>query len=406
MKNLKIKNFGRIKEGNINFGDLTVFVGPQATGKTLVLELIKLIEDNELILKFLKENGFEWNNENEFLELYFGEGLDLIFNSKTWISCDNKSILLKKISGFNIKTNRKNSYISISIEEIGKPLFGEIEKVFYIPAQRVLTIENGWPKSFDSYASFDPYVVKKFSEDLRKFLEYNRKDFIKFIKEKNNFIYKMIKQKVLTGIFLNISKKEAKKRLVLSLKNSELPFMVWSSGQREFIPMLIGFLNIISRYKSNVKRFNGYNPSDLKEMIIIEEPEMGLHPKALETVLIMILYLIYLDYKVIISTHSADVLELIWALKNIKESNIENNRKINLLNKLFELNTKEFNKIWKKILKKNFKTYYFEPIEENVFIRDISNLDPFGDKAISEWGGLISFSTKVSDILSELPYEE
>ena len=371
--------------------------------------MIKLIKDDFAIASTLVEKGYEWNNIEEFSNIYFGEGTDILWKDNTKIYINRKLFvsfsILKKIDLEKVKRD-----IVFFREEFGtgeKNSINFIETVYYIPAQRVLTIENGWPKSFDSYNVFDPYVLKKFSENLRKFVEFD----LQFQKEL--FISKSIKPFVFLldrNLFykgkLKISKKFLKKRLVIEINNREIPFMVWSSGQREFIPMLLSFLDIISEYEKYLKEIPNHSPIDLNELIIIEEPEMGLHPKALETVLIMILYLMYLDYKVVISTHSADVLELIWALKNIKESNIDDNRKINLLNKLFELNTKEFNKIWEKVLKKNYKTYYFEPVEENVFIRDISDLDPFEDKAISEWGGLISFSTKVSDILSELPYEE
>jgi len=40
MKNLIIKNFTRIRRAEIAFGDLTVFVGPQATGKTYIWVMI------------------------------------------------------------------------------------------------------------------------------------------------------------------------------------------------------------------------------------------------------------------------------------------------------------------------------------------------------------------------------
>jgi len=49
MKNLIIENFACIRKAEITFGDLTVFVGSQATGKTLVLELMKLVEDRPAI---------------------------------------------------------------------------------------------------------------------------------------------------------------------------------------------------------------------------------------------------------------------------------------------------------------------------------------------------------------------
>ena len=39
IKNLSVKNFGPIESGEIEFGDLTIFVGPQASGKSLLLQL-------------------------------------------------------------------------------------------------------------------------------------------------------------------------------------------------------------------------------------------------------------------------------------------------------------------------------------------------------------------------------
>jgi hypothetical protein len=38
---LRIENFGPIVEAEVEFGDLTVFVGPQATGKSLFLQVFK-----------------------------------------------------------------------------------------------------------------------------------------------------------------------------------------------------------------------------------------------------------------------------------------------------------------------------------------------------------------------------
>ena len=42
MKSLKIKNFGPIGNVDVKFGDLTFLVGPQASGKSLFWELLKL----------------------------------------------------------------------------------------------------------------------------------------------------------------------------------------------------------------------------------------------------------------------------------------------------------------------------------------------------------------------------
>ena len=129
MKTLRVLNFARVKEGSFEFGDLTVFVGPQATGKTLVLELIKLVEDRNTIMKNLKKQGFEWKNTNEFLSLYFGEGMHIVWDEK-------KTKVVKDGKEFAIKQKGKSS---------------SSEKIFYIPAQRVLTLgDNGWAKAFNN----------------------------------------------------------------------------------------------------------------------------------------------------------------------------------------------------------------------------------------------------------------
>jgi predicted ATP-dependent endonuclease of OLD family len=45
MKTLNINYLGQIKEASLSFGDLTVLIGPQATGKSIALQLLKLMLD-------------------------------------------------------------------------------------------------------------------------------------------------------------------------------------------------------------------------------------------------------------------------------------------------------------------------------------------------------------------------
>jgi predicted ATPase len=73
MTQFEINNFGPIKESTIDLGDLTVFVGPHATGKSLWLQFFKLLQDLPFIQRKLKKYGFDWSNSpNALLELYFG----------------------------------------------------------------------------------------------------------------------------------------------------------------------------------------------------------------------------------------------------------------------------------------------------------------------------------------------
>ena len=81
MKRLTLTSLGQIREADITFGDMTVFVGEQASGKSILLQLVKLILDAGDITRTLKKHGFDWHEKTEdFLSLYFGEGMETIWN--------------------------------------------------------------------------------------------------------------------------------------------------------------------------------------------------------------------------------------------------------------------------------------------------------------------------------------
>ena len=42
MNRLTLNNIGQIKHADLRFGDLTVLVGPQASGKSITLQWLKL----------------------------------------------------------------------------------------------------------------------------------------------------------------------------------------------------------------------------------------------------------------------------------------------------------------------------------------------------------------------------
>lgn len=72
---LRIENVGQIRSADLSFGDLTVLVGPQATGKSICLQFLKLMLDSGHILAELKRYGLEWEKEvGNFLDIYLGEG--------------------------------------------------------------------------------------------------------------------------------------------------------------------------------------------------------------------------------------------------------------------------------------------------------------------------------------------
>jgi predicted ATP-dependent endonuclease of OLD family len=83
-QNLKLKHIGPIQEVDIQFGDLTVLVGPQATGKSIFLQFLRLLLDTGPIFRTLRKHGLDWDGRvGRFLELYLGEGTKEIWQSQS-----------------------------------------------------------------------------------------------------------------------------------------------------------------------------------------------------------------------------------------------------------------------------------------------------------------------------------
>ncbi len=149
----------------------------------------------------------------------------------------------------------------------------------------------------------------------------------------------------------------------------------------------------------------GATMKDSVETVIIEELEMGLHPEAITGVMFSIMDLIKRGYKVVISTHSLHVVEIIWAIEEIKKSGVDLRGKLMAFNKLFKIdkNSQGVQDIAEGIFNKEYKVFYFKPGEKTGQTEsiDITGLDPSAlDPSISGWGGLTEFSSNVVDVVA------
>ena len=375
MKRLTLTSLGQIREADITFGDLTVFVGEQASGKSILLQLVKLILDAGDITQTLKKHGFDWEKKvDDFLYLYFGEGMQTIWNR------DETKVTVDKVdfTPHTALARRKKS-----------------ENLFLVPAHRVVTLKDGWPRAFTDYATSDPYVVKEFSEKLRLLLEAGlgsgKGPIFPQAGRMNKTLRDVIARSIYRDAEIRLDRSGLRKRIVLDVAGTQLPFMTWSTGQREFAPLLLGLYWLMPSGKVHKK--------DSIDWVIIEEPEMGLHPQAISALLLIFLELLRRGYKVIVSTHSSQILELIWAIRFIAKSNSAPTR----LRQLLDLDANVYSKdLTETILnEKTFKTYYFSRQESIVNVKDISTLDAEDpDEAVSDWGGLTLFSTKSADIVT------
>jgi hypothetical protein len=267
-----------------------------------------------------------------------------------------------------------------------------IDSLFYVPAQRAFTLHPGWPKPFAGYSAGDPFVVRQFSERLRQIMEgkeFTRNGRVFPPKYRRRHVYQGLLNKTIFGDFrLRIEKRLSQKRLTLDEHggNGGFPFMAWSTGQQEFVPLLPACYWLIS-------------PLDIRwaKWVVIEEPEMGLHTQAIGTVLLMILGLLEFGYKVCISTHSPYVLDVVWALRTIKEHKAP----IDLVGEIFDApKDPRMHEVGESILTKSTKVYYFD--RDNGQTKDISDLDPGADDRVEAgWGGLSEFSGRVADVVAK-----
>lgn len=381
LNELIINNFGPIKEANMKFGDLTVLIGAQASGKSLCLQLLKLLMDKRFVTATMdKYNYVIAKNPDNILNFYFGEGLSGLWTEQTQIS-----------DGTN--NYKKNGLL-------GKGSPDEKEHLFYIPAQRIISISDGRPKNFMEYDASTPFVLRQFSETLRMFFQYGLNG-NKVVFPLVNRLKSGVKTSLQGSIFHNgkvtIDDRSGQKKMQLSVGEMNIPFMAWSAGQKEFMPLLMAFY-CLSGPPQNVIDRSQYR------YVVLEEPEMGLHPRAIQSVLLQVMELVQNRYKVILSTHSQVLLEFAWAFNIIKSSDAAKEQKERLLQRLFGVEQYDsIGSMLKGIFDKSINTYYFRDKGEGVTSIDISSLDVSSDDAdVSEWGGLSQFSGRTSEIVSQV----
>ncbi|HVZ43570.1 MAG TPA: AAA family ATPase [Ramlibacter sp.] len=380
MATLSIKGFAQLEDVDIQFGDLTVLVGPQATGKSLVLQMLKYAIDRPVIASDFARYGLDWDKSNpeSLLAAFLGEGYENAFTKKTSIQFNHRAL-------FGEKSQRSS---------------GREPAVFFVPAQRVMTIANGWPKPFMSFEPGDPYVVKQFSQEiLEQFSRGVGRAGPVFPQPKrlNAHVRRSIEMSIFHGGELLLKSAGRQKRLIIRYPGRagapiELPFFEWSAGQREFSPLLLGLYQLLPAGKISSHRSYRW--------AVIEEPEMGLHPQAINSVMLLVFELLSRGYKVCMSTHSPYVLELVWAIHVLQRSQSRN--KVSAVLEAINVQGNSLRPLAKTLLEKSVRAYAMTFSDTGRHrCTDISEFDlESPDPVQAGWGGVTSLSSIVSRAVS------
>jgi hypothetical protein len=371
MNVLKVKHFAQIDDARVEFGDLTVLVGPQASGKSLLLQWLKVAIDIGEVAFALEGAGHDIKTGKSLIDLIFGEGMSGAWiDGKTEIRFDG-DLVSPQTWARGLKKKKQG-------------------RVYFIPAHRALLLAEGWPAPFLKLNADTPVVARLFSQSLYERFSGRQAAPLfplqRMLKQQGR---DLIDEAVYHGGKVELEKEGLRYRLRLAFNGLALPFMSWTAGQREFTPLLLGLSHLVPPGK--LKRRKEI------DWVVIEEPEMGLHPQAIVVLMLLVLDLLWRGYKVVISTHSPLVLDIIWAIRRLHE----HSSRWQALGQAFGVKERRaMRAVLEHALRADYRVYFCEAdaTTGRVTTRDISELDPdASDDGEATWGGLTGFSSQFGE---------
>ena len=372
---LVVKGFGQIESVDLTFGDLTVLVGAQGTGKSLSLQWLKAVLDGKHVARALTGAGYLIDSPRTLVDLFFGVGMGAALTDDTSIEWNGTKVA------------------PASIPRRGR----DVEQVFFIPAHRSTLISNGWAQPFQNLSDETPMVARLFSQRLFELFS-ARGNSVLFPADR--VLKRQIRELIDDAVFHSgrvlMEQDQHKNRLRLAHGDMELPFMTWTAGQREFTPLLLGLYHLLPSTKLTKR--------DGIDWVVIEEPEMGLHPKAVSAVFVLMLELIWRGYKVVVSTHSAHLLTAMWALNELRGSGA----RWQLLLEGLGIGGRALRPVAEAGLAATCQVHLLSYDDDyRVRSKDISTLDPESDdELVSDWGGLTGVSDELMDAVARAVNEK
>ncbi len=377
-----MSNFAHIGEVKVAFGDLTVLVGPQASGKSLLLQLLKLAIDGHVVAETMKLYGLVFSDEKQFLSRYLGEGMENSWGPKTRVRWRGEAV---------------------DLSEITRRPWRRPHSVYFVPAHRTLILSEGYPPTFQQFRPETPFTVRHFSEEVRQVLLEGFNQDVLFPQPKR--LKGKVREKINEAVFHDAKLREDTSGIQRQLKlihgkNTQLSYMTWTAGQREFIPLLLGLYHLLPA--------GGMPKRSGTEWVIIEEPEMGLHPQAIMALMLLALDLLSRGYRVVISTHSPLVLDVVWALRVMKEHKAGWQPVLKLfgIEGVTKATARGEVEMAERVLAKQYHVYHLHFEKARVGATDISSLDPGSkDPKVAGWGGLTQFSGRIGEVVAEVVTE-
>jgi len=369
---LIVKNFGPLKDIEIEVREMVTLIGAQASGKSTLAKLISILEDENFrrdskitfekeihkynmksfhndgtIISYskgdysfiFKNNKYSKTNPRELIKEQF---IDFLKNNK---SKEEKNQEFKNLLKHDLLSNWKNQFTPQIVNDIFKKLnayFNDGNKSYEIPIvdfflyyENILT-EYGINIKFDSlYIPSERNFLHLIIENTLGLINNNiqiPKHLLEIGQEYEKAIH-TIKELPLTIINKNFKyKREGKTSYIYHNKTDKIDLLESASGLQSVIPILL-----LVEYSKTLKETYNFN-------FVVEEPELNLYPKAQHELIKYLVKNCLLDRKnLILTTHSPFVLASINNLLLAYDKGQKHPKEINkIIKKESWLNPKNF----------------------------------------------------------------
>lgn len=157
-EHLIVKSFGPVKDLDITFNKVTVFIGDQGTGKSCIAKLFSICKwlEKELMLQRKKTTYYEQYNRFR-TQLCTYHRIESFFNDETYICFEGTNYTFTyEASSFQIQKNEKRNNI--------------VPKIMYVPAERsILSVAENKSKLMKELPDSCDAFFDEFSEAKRVF---------------------------------------------------------------------------------------------------------------------------------------------------------------------------------------------------------------------------------------------
>lgn len=326
IESIEIKNFKSLKDIKLNLSQVNLIIGPNGSGKSNLLSYFKFINFislSNVANYFEKEGGAEMifhfsaisNSEPIYSKIIFFDKIKWrnIYEFNIDISNDNKAFFRseriaswdpKKYDEYKLSEINQNSVDSVfSFNEL-KEEFSKINYSFTSILPKIKSIRY---YHFHDVRSNAPLKSTNYIKDISPFLTHNGSNLayvLYRIKQNDRIAYNQILLNIqsvapyISDFILEIESNNLKDEEMINLRwiNKHFPEDILSirslsDGTLRFIALIVALLD----------------PKDINRTIIIDEPELGLHPFAIE-ILSNCIKLSSKNNQLILSTQSKDLI--------------------------------------------------------------------------------------------------